>query len=354
MTITASFKIQKSGFRLDLSLDLPGDGITGIFGPSGSGKTTLLRTIAGLEKHPGRLKISEQIWQDKNTFLPAHKRSIGFVFQEPQLFPHLNVQQNLEYGQRRIPKKDQKISLEQSIELLDIANILHRSGSDLSGGEKQRVGIARALAVSPQLLLMDEPLASLDNRLKQEILPYIQALHRELDIPMLYVSHSMDEIAQLADYLVLVRDEKVLESGPLDEMLTRLDLPLAQRRGAESILHTTVDRVESEYGLTKVRCGEESFQVTGAAFKPGQKVRLRIAAQDVSICLSKSEHSSILNIVPVIIDAIQPQDSAQVMIKLSLGQQKILARVTKKSVDVLQLAPDQLVYAQIKSVAVLD
>lgn len=212
---------------LEINLSLPERGVSAIFGPSGAGKTTLLRAVAGLEPAArGRVEINGEIWQDdaQKIFVPTHQRSIGFVFQEPGLFPHLSVQGNLEFGLRRIPVTDQKVSLLKAVDLLGIAPLLKRSPTTLSGGEKQRVSIARALAVSPKLLLMDEPLASLDEQRKAEILPYLERLHQELDIPMLYVSHARDEVVQLADYVVMLEEGRVRDSGSVVDFLSRSDL----------------------------------------------------------------------------------------------------------------------------------
>ena len=201
--IRARFRLDYSGFSLDVDLDLPGRGVTALFGPSGSGKTTLLRAIAGLEHAPGgALAVNGDVWQDTVRFVPTHKRSLGYVFQEASLFPHLSVQGNLQYGQKRVPVAQRRVSLDQAIALLDIGHLLDRKPARLSGGERQRIGIARALATSPRLLLMDEPLAALDHARKQEILPYLERLHDELDIPVLYVSHAPDEVARLADHIV--------------------------------------------------------------------------------------------------------------------------------------------------------
>jgi len=206
MGIQACFRLDWPGFSLDVDLALPTRGVTALFGHSGSGKTTLLRCIAGLERAPqGRLIVNGEVWQDEQRWVPTYKRPIGYVFQEPSLFSHLSVISNLRYGLKRM-SDEQRVSLDQAIDLLGIGHLVDRKPDRLSGGERQRVGMARALAVSPRLLLMDEPLAALDLKRKQEILPYLERLHDELDIPVLYVSHSPDEVARLADYLVAMED----------------------------------------------------------------------------------------------------------------------------------------------------
>ena len=222
MSIEASFRLNWPGFSLNVALNLPERGITALFGDSGSGKTTLLRCIAGLEHAPqGHLSVAGEVWQDQNCWLPPYKRPIGFVFQEVNLFSHLSVSGNLRYGMKRsrhaVPAR-----LNQVIELLDIGHLLERKPEWLSGGERQRVGIARALVLNPRLLLMDEPLAALDLKRKQEILPYLERLHDELEIPLLYVSHSAEEVARLADYLVVMAQGQIIAQGNLVEVWSYL------------------------------------------------------------------------------------------------------------------------------------
>ena len=231
MTIEARFDIDRGDFRLDVDLSIPARGITALFGPSGCGKTTLLRAIAGLERVPGgHLGMAGETWQDDGLFVPTHKRPIGYIFQEASLFSHIDVRGNLEYGTRRMRDGQDRVSLEEAVDLLGIGHLLDRRPHTLSGGERQRVAIARALAVSPRLLLMDEPLASLDLERKQEILPYLESLHRTLEIPVIYVSHEPDEVARLADHMVLLEAGRVIASGTVHDMFTRLDLPLANGR----------------------------------------------------------------------------------------------------------------------------
>ena len=223
--IRARFNLSLHGFTLDVDLGLPGRGVTALFGPSGCGKTTLLRCIAGLQptKH-GLVSVNDEIWQDERTYVPTHRRPLGYVFQEASLFGHLSVRGNLEYGLKRVPPARRRVAQRDVIEMLGIGPLLDRASGTLSGGERQRVAIARALGVSPRLLLMDEPLASLDVARKQEILPYLQRLHDDLDIPVLYVSHSPDEVARLADHVVLLSQGRAVAQGGLHETLARLDL----------------------------------------------------------------------------------------------------------------------------------
>ncbi|MBW4055507.1 MAG: molybdenum ABC transporter ATP-binding protein, partial [Proteobacteria bacterium] len=250
--ITARFCLNWPGFTLNLDLNLPGRGVTAIFGQSGSGKTTLLRCIAGLERaEHGFLAFKGEVWQDDRTFLPTHKRPLGYVFQEASLFPHLSVLGNLRYGLTR-SKAEQNISLDQAIDLLGIGALLERKPERLSGGERQRVGIARALAVSPRILLMDEPLASLDLARKQEILPYLERLRDELEIPVLYVTHSPDEVGRLANYLVALEAGAVVAQGPLTETLARIDLPIRLGEERSVILEGIVAERDERWHLERV------------------------------------------------------------------------------------------------------
>ncbi|WP_456416563.1 molybdenum ABC transporter ATP-binding protein [Thiolapillus sp.] len=354
MSIRARFQLCKGEFSLDVDLRIPARGITALFGPSGCGKTTLLRAIAGLEHCPeGFLQIGNMRWQEEKRFVPPHQRPLGYVFQEASLFPHLNVQRNLEYGLRRVPAAQRKIPLDRAIELLGISPLLRRKPHKLSGGERQRVAIARALAVSPRLLLMDEPLAALDQARKQEILPYLESLHRELDIPVIYVSHSPDEVARLADHLVLMERGRISAAGAITEMLTRLDLPLAQGGDAEALIEATVAAHDEAYQLTYLDFPGGRFTVAHKDLAIGTKVRLRIIARDVSITLEHQHNTSILNIFPATVDEIVPAGSAQVSVRLLAGNVPILSRITRKSAALLDLAPGKAVYVQAKSVALL-
>ena len=354
--IKAVFKRVLGDFKLNVDLLLPGRGVTAIFGPSGSGKTTLLRSIAGLERAPGGyLAVNGDVWQDDamGIFKPVHQRSLGYVFQAANLFAHLSVQGNLDYGLRRIPEHERKVSLSQAIDLLGIAKLLNRQPATLSGGERQRVAIARALATSPQLLLMDEPLAALDVQRKAEVLPYLERLHTELDIPVLYVSHAPDEVARLADHLVLLDTGKVLASGPTRELMTRLDLPLAHGDAAAAIIDAVVMQLEPDYHLAHAQFAGGQVSVLNPNLKVGQRVRLRVQARDVSLTLVKQLDTSVLNIFAAKVAAISPDSPGQVMVALSIGDSILLARISRKSLDALHLQLGSQVFAQVKGVAVL-
>lgn len=354
MTIDAKFRILRGAFVLDVDLSVPSHGVTAVFGPSGSGKTTLLRAIAGLERHQGGfLKVGDTTWQAADRFVPPHRRPLGYVFQEASLFAHLTVRRNLEYGVRRVAKAQRKISTGDAIKLLGIGHLLERKPDTLSGGERQRVAIARALAVSPRLLLMDEPLTALDQASKQDILPYLESLHDELDIPVLYVSHTRDEVARLADHLVLLRDGCIIASGPINAMLTRLDLPLARGRDAEVVIDAVIAGHDEDYHLTYLDCDDLRFFVTRQALGVGDHVRLRLAARDISITLKRHAATSILNVFPATVEELTPEAEGQTTVRLMMGSTPVLSRITYKSARALGLTGGKRVYVQIKSVALL-
>jgi molybdate transport system ATP-binding protein len=355
--IKASFKLNYGDFKLDVDLTLPCTGISVLFGHSGSGKTTLLRCIAGLEKAPkGYLEINGRVWQDseRNVFLPTHKRPLGYVFQEANLFSHLTVLDNLQYGLKRVKNNLGLIKLNQTIELLGISHLLTRMPSNLSGGERQRVAIARALALNPEILLMDEPLASLDFKRKQEILPYLIRLHQQLDIPIIYVTHSQQEVAQLADTLVILEDGNILASGPLSETQSRLDLPLAQDREAATVWQVTIAEHESDYHLTRVTFEGGSLTITAVDAKLGTELRVQIYARDVSITLAEPHATSILNVLPAVINQLTVGRESQAVVQLQLGQQLLLAHITRKSLLLLGLKIGMSVFVQIKGTSILN
>lgn len=354
MTIEARFCIDREDFRLDVDLQFPSSGITALFGPSGCGKTTLLRAIAGLEYHAGGyFRIGNSTWQDRDLFVAPHRRPIGYVFQEASLFEHLSVRGNLEYGVKRVPEGNRKIALDEAIELLEIADFLNRKPASLSGGERQRVAIARALAVSPKLLMMDEPLAAVDSDRKQEIIPYLDSLHRDLDIPIIYVSHQMEEVSHLADYLVLLKSGRVAASGDVHDVFTRLDLPLAYGGDAASVIEAAVSFHDEHYQLTRLKFPGGEITMARVPLAEGSPVRLRLAARDVSLTLKHQTGTSILNILPVTVDAIDSINDNQVTVRLLAGKVPILACITRKSSDELDLVPGKRLFAQIKSIALL-
>lgn len=354
--IRARFDIRYGAFALNVDLDIPGRGVTALFGPSGSGKTTILRALTGIERFKGAyLSVNQHVWQDdaQGIFLPTHKRPLGYVFQEASLFAHLPVRGNLEFGMRRVPPDERRVSLDQAVELLDIGHLMDRKPDRLSGGERQRVAIARALATSPRLLLMDEPLAALDPRRKEEIMPYLQRLHDELDIPVVYVSHSPDEVARLADHLILLENGKVIASGDAADLLTRLDLHVAHGDAASALVTATIVEHDEAFHLMRAEFSGGSLLLPQQNARIGQAVRIRVQARDVSLTLAPQEGTSVLNSVPAIVTEVAAESVGQVMVGLDANGTRLLSRITHKSATAMKLEVGLPVYAQIKGVAIL-
>jgi molybdate transport system ATP-binding protein len=351
--IRAHFKMQRDSFALDAAFSAPPVGVTALFGPSGSGKTTLLRCIAGLERAQGWLHVNGELWQDEKTFMPVHRRPLGYVFQEASLFPHLSARANLEYGLKRIPQAERKVQLEQVVEWLGLAHLVgRRDPAQLSGGERQRVAIGRALLTSPRILLMDEPLSALDTTSKQEILPYLERLHRELNIPVLYVSHALDEVARLADHLVLLEKGCVIASGNLGETLARLDLPTAHFDDAGAVIEAAVAQHDEKYHLTRLDFPGGHLWVGRVEQPFGTVVRARVLARDVSIATQAPQGSSINNILNARIEEIRDEGPDKVIVRMQVGDASmLLARITRRSRDHLSLMAGMYVCAQVKSVA---
>ena len=352
--IECKLNIQLEGFKLDAKFTIPDTGITVVFGPSGSGKTTLLRAIAGLEKgDTGFLKVGDSIWQSDHNFVPTHKRQIGYVFQDAALFDHLNVEGNLDYVIKRKTGLTEDF-IDSIYTLLDIKPLINRSTVQLSGGEKQRIAIARALLTNPKILLLDEPLSALDLKRKNEILPYLDSLHSQLEIPILYVTHSQDETSRLADHIMLIEDGKIIGNGPINEMLTRFDLPLSHSGDAISIFGARVMSRDADFNLMHLEFKGGQFIVPDNKLPIESLVRIRVAARDVSITKKKQTDTSILNIFPAVVEEMVPEGDAQVMVRLTLNGVTLLACLTRKSASSLKLDQGLSVFIQVKSVAILS
>ncbi|MEF8699670.1 MAG: molybdenum ABC transporter ATP-binding protein [Candidatus Accumulibacter sp. UW26] len=354
--ISARLRIERRDFTLDVDLTLPGRGITGLFGHSGSGKTTCLRAMAGLERAAdGYFAIGDEVWQDetRGLFVPTHQRALSVVFQEASLFPHLSVRRNMQYGEQRTPASQRHFALSGIAELLGIEHLLERSPGQLSGGERQRVAIARALLAAPQILLLDEPLAALDLKRKLEILPYLERLHRELSLPIIYVSHSPDEVARLADHLVLLEQGRVVASGPLKQVLSRIDLPAAFADDAGVVIETRLAAQEADE-LSRLEFSGGQILVTRRDEPIGTRLRCRIHARDVSLALVPQVHSSILNSVEATVVELAPTDTpGHVLVRLDVAGEPLLARITRRSAENLKIRPGLALRAQIKAVALL-
>ena len=353
--IQARFEQRYEGFTLDVDLSLPGKGVTALFGPSGCGKTTLLRCIAGLTRaHLGRLTVNGAVWQSEALFMPTHQRALGYVFQDAHLFAHLNVRRNLLYGQARVPMSERRVELDAMVERLGLGRLLERMPLGLSGGERQRVAIARALLTSPRLLLMDEPLAALDLARKNEFLPYLERLRDALDIPVLYVSHAPDEVARLADHIVVMQEGRAVAAGPLTETLARLDLPIHLGEDAGVVLHAVVAERDSTWHLARVEFAGGSLWVRDGGQPLGHAVRLRILARDVSIALAPVTGVSIQNCLPAVVEQMAGDyHPALSLLRLRMGNTPLLARLTQRSAAALELEPGKPVWVQIKAVALI-
>ncbi len=355
--LDARFRLDYPGFRLDIECAFPLDGTVAVFGVSGSGKTTLLRCIAGLPPvASGSLACGRDIWQDdaRGIFVPIERRRVGVVFQEARLFPHLNVERNLTYGLKRTPPSRRRITFDQVSELLGLARVLRRRPHQLSGGEQQRVAIGRALLTSPRLLLMDEPLVSLDQERKQDIFPFIKRLNRELGIPVLYVTHDLNEILQLAQHMVLMKRGSVAATGSIPEVFARLDLPeLVESNVAGAVLETRIAEHEHRFGLTRVEFSGRSLFIPQQALPIGAPLRIRIPAFDVSVTVDPPPaSSSMLNVLEATIVEMGPSsgNGYAVEVKLDAGR-PLLAMITRKSCQRLKLKVGQKVHAQFKAVA---
>jgi molybdate transport system ATP-binding protein len=400
--ITGHFQLQRKSFLLDVEFSIPDNGITVVFGRSGAGKSSLLRCIAGLEKpQQGKLMVKEHCWQDADAhyFRPVWKRAVGYVFQEGYLFPHLSVKQNLLYGYTRarknkraltgggvdpvvkprddnartMPSREQRmssrglttgsrestntsdISYEEVVEYLSLENLLKREVTDLSGGEKQRIAIARAFLTAPDVLLMDEPVSALDEESKQDVFTCLKRLREKTSIPVIYVTHSWREMLQLADTIVFMQQGKITAAGEATTLLTQLDLPLSHSDQASAVFDATVTKHDQPFGLTHLSFSGGTILVPFQDVAIKTRHRISIRARDVSITLKKPEQTTILNVFPATITEIdttsRQSHHGQCLVKLDLHGTQLLARITRQSKERLNLVPAMSVYVQVKSAA---
>ncbi|WP_299012923.1 molybdenum ABC transporter ATP-binding protein ModC [uncultured Photobacterium sp.] len=345
---------QLGDLQLDIKLDLPMQGITAIFGRSGTGKTSLINVLSGLSKpDSGSIKLGDHVLcdSDKGIFLPPEKRRIGYVFQDARLFPHYTVAGNLTYGCR---DKDE-VHFDDVVRLLGIEGLLQRYPSSLSGGEKQRVAIGRALLTKPDMLLMDEPLASLDLPRKQELMPYLEKLAKEVNTPIIYVTHSLDEILRLADHMAMINQGKVVISGHVNSVWGSPEMrPWLPAREQSSLITARVNHNHPKYALTQVMLNHNAcLWVSKLSRARGEWVRVRIHSNDVSITKLKPGHTSIRNILDGRVDKILPvDDDEKVAVRLRVGEANIWANITLWAADELELTVGDEVFAQIKGVSV--
>jgi len=358
-TLDVNLKLALGGdtrdpFSLDVNIRMPGTGVTAIFGHSGSGKTSLLRCVAGLETGAiGSVKVGQKIWQNNSCYVPTFKRSIGYVFQESSLFDHLTTEGNLRYARKRAKKRTQGLS-KKIVDVMGIAHLLARYPSELSGGERQRVAIARSLLTEPSLLLLDEPLASLDLARKREILPYLETLKISTQVPILYVSHSVDEVARLADHIVVLEQGQVVAQGPVREVFSKLDAPSALQEDTGVLLTGRYKENDPHWKLDCIALSGGDIWLSEVAAAIGDELRVRILAKDISISLSTEDQSSILNRLHVeVTEIVEITTRSMALIKLKSGDDFLIASITRKSLARLGLRTGMLVWAQIKSVAIV-
>ncbi len=347
---------RQGDFALELKFACETTGIVAIFGRSGAGKTSLVNMLAGLLRPArGRIAVNGGVVFDSSQGidLPPERRRLGYVFQEGRLFPHLSVRRNLTYGYARAPAAERHIGFDQVVDLLGLEALLGRRPGDLSGGEKQRVALGRALLANPRLLLMDEPLAALDQPRKEEVLPFIERLRDTLAIPIVYVTHSMPEIVRLADSLVLVSDGRVEAQGSLEDLTSRLDLrPLTGRYEAGAVVRARVARHDESFGLSELSFGDAVLRVPRVEAAVGTELRLRVRARDVALAREAPRDVSILNILPCRVRDIGTEEGAQVDLRLDAGGAPLWARITRRSLAELGLTPGARVFALIKAVAI--
>ena len=355
MSLDVAITAQLAEFPLQVRFTAPASGVTALFGPSGAGKTCTLRAIAGLDRHRGsQVRFAGETWQDQAHWLPTWQRPLSYLFQESSLFAHLNVLDNVRYGLRRRGGTQAHDPME-LLERLGLAPLAQRQPQSLSGGERRRVALARALAPAPRLLLMDEPLSGLDRARKAEILPWLAQLSKRFATPMLLVSHELQEVARLADRLVLMDRGRVHHEGGLIATLARADLALADRDDASVVLEGKVNRIQEAAALAEVSVGQQQLRVLlPPGLEQGQTLRLQIAARDVSLATCEPRGSSILNILPARVSALREAGAGQTLVALELdGGGALLSRITRWSCEELGLQPDMPVFAQVKSVALL-
>lgn len=349
-------RLERADFALRVDLHLPAQGITVLFGASGSGKTSLLRCVAGLEQAQGKVRVGQEVWQDsaRNLFQPTWQRQLGYVFQEASLFEHLDVQGNLQFGLQRQRGGQDRRRLDEAVDLLGIAHLLGRSVGGLSGGERQRVAIARALAVQPRLLLLDEPLASLDPARRQEVLPWLERLHSELRIPLLYVTHALDELARLADHAVMLEHGQVRASGPLTDLMAAPAVAMALGEEAGVVLPGRVVARDAAHHMSHIACAAGELWGRDLQLPAGHALRLRILARDVSLSLKAHEDTSIQNRLHGVIAAIENDaHPSQALVRVMCADTPLLARVTRRAIAQLGLQVGHPVWCQVKSVALI-
>ncbi|MBW6401127.1 molybdenum ABC transporter ATP-binding protein [Roseomonas sp. HJA6] len=351
--IALRHRFPDGGFSLDVAFSAPAQGVTALFGPSGCGKSTVLAAVAGLLRpQQGRVVLGGATVLDTRAGidLPPERRRCGVVFQDARLFPHLSVETNLRYGLRRAPRDAQGPGFAEVVDLLGIGHLLDRRPARLSGGERQRVALGRALLSRPHILLMDEPLAALDAARRTEVLPFLARLRDAARLPILYVTHALEEVDALADHLVLLESGRVLAEGPVGALAARTDLPLAARRDAGVLLDCIVSGA-TEGGLTRLDFPGGALLTTLHPGPAGTRLRVRVRARDVAVAVEEPRGLSTQNILKGIVADIQPAaEGPEVFLRLAVGRSDLLARITRDSVERLSLHPGMAIWALVKAV----
>ena len=353
--IEVNYKFKLENFLLDASFTMPEMGITVLFGPSGSGKTSLLNLMSGLinkksKDLSSKFIINNRTLDDsiKNITLEPWDRKIAYVFQDHRLFPHMTTKDNILFGYKRC---DSKLNPEELIEKFKIRELLEHYPDQLSGGQKQRVSMVRALLSQPELLILDEPLAALDYKSRQELLPYIECIHKELDIPMIYVSHDIKEVLRLADYILIMDKGKIIDQGDIADLCISQPL-LTQEEGASFILDATVTKIIEEDKLVELDCGE-TILITAENMQLKQNIRLLIHARDVSLCLTPPQNSSILNCVPVCIENLETDNNGKLRVMAKIGKQTLVSLISHRSARQLNIEKGREMFAQFKATAMI-
>ena len=342
-------------FTLEASFAAPTPGITAVFGRSGSGKTTLVNMISGLlAPDAGEVRLDDEVLTDSRAGIavPAERRRIGYVFQDARLFPHLTVAGNLRYGEKRARAAPQVVGFDEVVSLLGLAQLLERRPRQLSGGERQRVSLGRALLSQPRLLLLDEPLASIDAARREEVLPYLEALRDRFAIPMVYVSHQFDEVLRLATHLVLLDGGRMLAEGPVSELSLRPELQsIVGPDLVGAVLEGVVTRVDPEHGSADLTVGRGTVQVSVRGAPVGSRVRLQILARDVILAAQPVQGLSVRNAIASTVTAISNDDYGAVLVRLDVGGETVLARITQNALQALNLRPGDAVWTLVKAVS---
>ncbi|MEM8555969.1 MAG: molybdenum ABC transporter ATP-binding protein [Pseudomonadota bacterium] len=354
MSLSVRFTHAFPDLRLDVAFEAP-DGLTALVGPSGAGKTSVVQTVAGLmQPDSGRVAVDDWVLLNTETgqALPPHRRELGYIFQEGRLFPHLTVRQNLGYSQQvrcrgRVDHKE----LHRIADLLGITTLLDRRPGNLSGGEKQRVGIGRALLAKPRILLADEPLAALDEARKAEILPYFERLRDEVSVPILYVSHVPAEVARLATSVVVMDQGRVVRQGPAQDVLSDPMVTPSGARGAGAVVSAQVQHHHPD-GITELSAGGVPLFLPKVSATVGQTLRVRVGAQEVILSRDRPQGLSALNIIPGTVETIRTGEGPGMLVSLATPAGPLLARVTRRSATELDLRPGTQCHAIIKSVAI--